>query len=388
MGPRPNLFDYATSELSQDAVLIWLAEFADPQHRASDPLLHQLGQSFVRSLLARADVAVDEIRSIRTSRQLGHIDITIVVNDEVGLLIEDKTETRDHDDQLRRYRSPAVAARLKVSFDRLRGIYLKTGNEASRDEWPEGWRPYTRADLLAAIGLSTDSGSDIARDFIEHLRQIDRDTEAFRSGGFLISDAKWDNPRGIEGFYQWLGAQVPGTDTAWWDWRYVANATGGFYGFWTGADWVLPEMPQFDFYLQIHDGHAAFVRMSLRGGGRVEVVDLRNALEIIQRVRPQSEVSWRKPRRHNAGESASVAQLWVGGDQHFAKYTAKGKFDETGTADRLRLVWQDLTALSCGQRTSRTPGRSRSADPGQHMHPELPATSAQLGPTFQRPPLV
>lgn len=38
---RPNLFTYATSELSQDAFICWLAAWADPKFKDADPALHQ-----------------------------------------------------------------------------------------------------------------------------------------------------------------------------------------------------------------------------------------------------------------------------------------------------------------------------------------------------------
>ena len=188
MSSRPNLFDYAPSELSQDAFLLWLANYADPRHAADDAALCQLGQRFVRSLLDKVGVAADGIRSVRTNKQLSHVDVAIVVNEEVGLIIEDKTDTRDHDDQLEQYLKPTVAAQLDVAPDQLHGVYLKTGNEAGWRKLPARWDSYTRNDLLTAIGHGTESGSDIARDFIERLRRIDRDTEAFRSGDFLNSD--------------------------------------------------------------------------------------------------------------------------------------------------------------------------------------------------------
>jgi hypothetical protein len=90
--------------------------------------------------------------------------------------------------------------------------------------------------------------------------------------------------------------------------------------------------------------------MSRIGGGGVEVTDLWGALAILQRQSVVIGVSWRKPGRYRAGDSASVAQLWFGDDANFALYTAQGEFDEAGTAERMRLVWQDLSARSSALR--------------------------------------
>ena len=47
---RPNLFHYATSELSQDAFICWLAAWADPKFKEVDPRLYEVAQSFVVSM--------------------------------------------------------------------------------------------------------------------------------------------------------------------------------------------------------------------------------------------------------------------------------------------------------------------------------------------------
>ena len=41
----PRLFDYATSELSQDAILIWLLSWADPKHKDANEYLHECQQN-------------------------------------------------------------------------------------------------------------------------------------------------------------------------------------------------------------------------------------------------------------------------------------------------------------------------------------------------------
>ena len=52
--PRPNLFDYATKELSQDAVICWLLKWSGAQaEEASDHGLQELGRAFVQALLAK-----------------------------------------------------------------------------------------------------------------------------------------------------------------------------------------------------------------------------------------------------------------------------------------------------------------------------------------------
>lgn len=48
---KPNLFHFATSELSQDAFICWLLSWADPKCEANDASLHRLAVVFLGKLL-------------------------------------------------------------------------------------------------------------------------------------------------------------------------------------------------------------------------------------------------------------------------------------------------------------------------------------------------
>ena len=58
MNIRPNLFWYATSELSQDAVLCWLLSWADKKHQALVPILHKVGAEFINTIYQKAKAVV------------------------------------------------------------------------------------------------------------------------------------------------------------------------------------------------------------------------------------------------------------------------------------------------------------------------------------------
>ena len=46
----PNIFDFATSELSQDALFCWLIQWADTKYKVVDKQLHKIGQDFLSLL--------------------------------------------------------------------------------------------------------------------------------------------------------------------------------------------------------------------------------------------------------------------------------------------------------------------------------------------------
>ncbi|HVY32297.1 MAG TPA: hypothetical protein VHB79_37425 [Polyangiaceae bacterium] len=122
---RHNLFSFATSELSQDAFLCWLAALADHD----DPELQQLGKAFIAWLWERARGSKVEAEQVRLRErpkpQWKKIDITLeaaIGERECRFIIEDKTDTTQHGDQLKRYLEVARADGSDVV-----PIYFKTG---------------------------------------------------------------------------------------------------------------------------------------------------------------------------------------------------------------------------------------------------------------------
>lgn len=133
-----NIFEYATSELSQDAFLCWCANwFNDP----SNPKLQEMSIEMLK-LFAN----VDEIKSVSVHRQFCKnvyiedkkvpvkIDALIIVNGTVAVIIEDKTATSEHDDQIQRYRnglkqimSTSTMEEKHHSIQSIRSVFLKTG---------------------------------------------------------------------------------------------------------------------------------------------------------------------------------------------------------------------------------------------------------------------
>lgn len=124
----PNIFAHATSELSQDAFLCWLISWADLEHKGADPELHEVARDFVRKLLQKANVeAPADAGSVKLKRQFKGIDVLALVGADHAIVIEDKTNTRNHSDQLRRYRE-VMEQEYPNCKDKTAFVYLKTGD--------------------------------------------------------------------------------------------------------------------------------------------------------------------------------------------------------------------------------------------------------------------
>ena len=141
----PNIFHYATKELSQDAFICWLVACAS--QATGD--LQKCGLAFVRALFRagassgrgsvpvlgpdgkptaphRGPCVVSEVED--PVRQNNRIDVCFqaqVDGQMVTFVIEDKTGTRDHDDQLERYLESVRTD--DQSEDLIKLVYFKTG---------------------------------------------------------------------------------------------------------------------------------------------------------------------------------------------------------------------------------------------------------------------
>ncbi len=92
-----NIFEFATKELSQDAVLLYLADcYNDPSRRA-------VGEKFLCSFYGD----ITGLQKVHPIKQYCHIDVLIVLQfiDRLEfLIIEDKINSREHSNQLERYK--------------------------------------------------------------------------------------------------------------------------------------------------------------------------------------------------------------------------------------------------------------------------------------------
>ena len=101
---RPNIFKYATKELSQDAMICWFLECLNSENEE----YRQLGLSFVRFIFN--DNEIKDAKLFNNSlpkTQHEKIDVyaEIVINDKTvhPVIFEDKTNTYLHSDQMYKY---------------------------------------------------------------------------------------------------------------------------------------------------------------------------------------------------------------------------------------------------------------------------------------------
>lgn len=286
----PNIFSYATSELSQDAMFAWLLQWASPEYADADPGLYQAGQKFVR-LLAGKDERFP-IDSIEVGRQWENIDVWAEINDDTFLVIEDKTGTSVHDDQLERYKT-SVEREYNGKRTDLCYAYVKTSEEPRsvlKGIENSGFRTVNRSDILKC--LEDYKGNDtLLAAFREHLQDLEDSVMSYKT----LPEKQW-GWNAWQGFYKELESRVD-LDS----WSYVANPSGGFLG----ARWHFIDSQGCTMYLQFEQGKLCF-KISYEGEeDRSAVRDRAHSILLETAKEKYPEV--RRPDRFGTGTYMTIA---------------------------------------------------------------------------------
>ena len=342
---RPNLFSYATSELSQDAFICWLAAWADPKFQDSDPGLHQTSRDFVVSMIRKVKPDYDpvNIKTVHVQRQVEKLDILIEINKEteakLAILVEDKTHTSNHSDQLNRYYKQIIE--FGYSGTQMIPLYFKTGYQSKFDTLGV-FKSYLRSDFLKVLRTGKTGGVDnaIYNDFLTHLEYMEYVVNQYSSKDITVKGGQnaWGSNDWI-GFFMVLYDNLHKlykpfeNDGA--NWNYVANPTGGFYGFW----WYFKGLQNDPFvpYLQLEQDSLCFKIMVDGESDRRSARD--EAHQRIVQAASQLNANVVRPERMGNGKFMTVAR-WSGD----YRAVIDGKLDIDSTLINLKKAQDILDA--------------------------------------------
>ena len=179
----PNIFDYATSELSQDAFLCWLIACSYSENES----LKTLGLDFIRFLHNPTN---HQEQKVKVNGLVEHecpypwgqykkIDVYFqaVINDKkTSFIIEDKTDTEMHGGQLKRYVKEVEED--EISEENIRKIYFKTGYVYCNERKRADETGYGVIDLEMFTGFLSRHekyiDNDIFKDYVDYIRNIEK----------------------------------------------------------------------------------------------------------------------------------------------------------------------------------------------------------------------
>lgn len=294
---KPNLFQIATKELSQDGFFTWLIQWADESNENYDSYLRSTAVSFLELMLENKHSV--EIKKIIAYRQWNSIDILVEINGNTIIAIEDKTNTGEHSKQLERYKQ-LVINHYKDKMDALIFIYLKTGNESIATiskVIEKGYKVIDRKSILEVLNKS-ESTNDILVEFRDNLNSIEFQTNSCNTVEGVVS-----NWRAAEGFYLKLQEMIL---PEWSDWRYVPNQMGGFLGFW--YNWISTN--DYDLWIQIENSFERGIKLVIKiGECKINLSRLYSVLSELKGICEDESIVIQKPNRYRSGGTSTLAEI-------------------------------------------------------------------------------
>lgn len=313
---KNNLFTYATSELSQDAFLCWLMSYAMKDAK-KDEALRRCAIAFLKQFVPPIKTLKDgEIYVSNIERQHGKIDVLLTVEGGYKVIVEDKTFTSDHDEQLTRYKDLLISE--GVGPELIYGVYYKTGFESDTSNAEKaGYAVFDRKRILSILNAnSSGATNDIFLNYLDFYNTFDTETQRYQT----LPVRQWDWKM-IQGYYEDLKKAADfrrGSLDGAFNYGYVANPSGGFYGL-----WLFPWMPlncgtvEFYPYLQMEFSNGAInICAKLCIQNDVQEFKLSELKDIIAYNNTQEwkydlgQFGYFKPSRLSSGKTMTVGTIW------------------------------------------------------------------------------
>ena len=232
---KPNIFNYATSELSQDAVLMWLANWANLEFSSTDNSLHKTGKYFLNSLIQKAEYNIEDFDEVKVYPQFHKIDVFIELKNKdkkIAIIIEDKVKSSEHSNQLEKYYNKVKAEGYKK--EQIIPIYLKTGFQHDLENvLKKGYYFFSVKDLIDVFefGRTLEVKNEIFADYYEYLKKVGEEYEKDKVNFENYTDNKikdWN-------WWNWIGFFNKNAKILNAEWGIVSNRRENLVAFWFGG---------------------------------------------------------------------------------------------------------------------------------------------------------
>lgn len=219
-----NIFRYATSELSQDAFICWLLSYATEDGWYANYQLRKCAVAFMDKILqSKGSCWKADTRITGIHKQYKNIDVLVEVGD-FKIIIEDKTFTCSHGDQVNRYKKSLLDE--GIAEENIICVFYKIEEQAKPE--PNVDFEFTRKILLDIFRKHGEFiNHPIFVDYLEYLEWMEYRVNAWQR----LPIAQWNNDgKAYVGFFTHLTETILSDCN--YDWKYVSNREGGFMGLW------------------------------------------------------------------------------------------------------------------------------------------------------------
>ena len=220
---KNNLFEYATSELSQDAFICWLASYAH-EDAEKDEALNECARKMLEMFVEEFEGK--NFKLLNVERQVDNVDVLLTVDCEgviYKIIVEDKTYTDVHDNQLNRYRDNLKKQKIEDKFI-IKGVYYKTGFQSDLSSVKEAeYQPIGREEMLKLMQpYAEKTNNQIFISYYNYWNNKQKLVESFKA--LPVVDWSW---WAVYGFYDYLKEKLEKSDMVCW-YGDVSNPAGGF----------------------------------------------------------------------------------------------------------------------------------------------------------------
>lgn len=347
---KPNIFEHATKELTQDAFICWLASWANPKYKSQNKNLHETGKDLISAFLSKSKLdSKIPIKSVCVRSQYKRIDVLLLINNDIWILIEDKTDTKDHGGQLQKYvKIVQDIDKQKKVKRKLACIYFKTGDQSNYSSLTGNnykYYRFSRNDMIDVLRNGEERGVEhpFFTDYLDHLRKIQRVTNSYQNTP--IADWRGKKHKRWIGFYMALQEPTKSDNPLIrGEWGYIPNQSGGFMGFWWRK--APPKdgsgkYTELEKYMQLEDGKLCF-KIDFGGVKEKRVDHAKQWADELTRIFDHKKYAVEKAKLR-AGKTMTVAKLCDRGSSNstipgYMVVAENGCIDMQGTINQLNRI--------------------------------------------------
>lgn len=311
MANQPNIFNYATSELTQDAFITWLLQWAHSDYCKVNQSLHQLGLDFLKSLLAKNNIDLQAISNLEIKQQYHKIDVFVrfeMQGKEYAIIIEDKVHSIDHSNQLDRYKKKVKE--LKVA-DIIVPIYFKTGYQVNFKRIVEnGYYHYSVKDFLRVISHEKvkEINNDVLTQYHSYLlkKNNDYDWADKQANNYTLKPiGEWTWWSSVRFFHEYKTAFHAG-------WGSVPNSREPLLAFWFGGRTFIFKGRKLEIYMDIqfkHDNIEVSYRLGLFNTQLKDISVRNNVFNAFMPYLKENNIKAKKPKFTPAKQTILLANI-------------------------------------------------------------------------------
>lgn len=307
-----NIFSFATSELSHDAMICWLLSCLNLWEFKPDSAEYKIAIAFYEMLKQSENQLPKVPKRVDVYQQVESTDVLAVIDGTVALVIEDKIASRIHSNQLARYRQSIPNSER----EELRGVrshlflFLKVGvlHQWEREGCErEKWKVVDWKNLEQFVEISSRIATNnfLVNCYLEHLADQFGERRLWQSGGD-VDQWTWQTWEAL--LDDLCGELNANSHKVMFDWAWVNNSSGGFYALYDIAE---GEEPTIYIQLEVGIGDSHHVKLVLRLGDVFENrIERRNSA--IEEIEAASRIEgWNivRPSRLGKGKTMAVGEV-------------------------------------------------------------------------------